>query len=325
MNTFQNPNHRTSGARRYCGLLIACVVFPFATAILSAADPCREARSRIETANTPEKRQISTIQLAECLLSRATAPHLTAELLGNPSHRESLRAIVAEATALLESDAAKGSHLDDRVAAQEDASRERVEMLRAFATTFLAMATNDESESSKSALTSACIELAIYTDDPDQQIASAAKLWQAAAYRRAGRADRTLQMMWPALGRSTGSTTDFFGRLERCRALTDAGRYVAAAALTIKIEGKIDEWMIDHSADVRRQARRTARVIRADVYDRWSNALKRDGSLERAAEARKTATALRKPSSDGENTTLMLDVAIADANAEHSTSQPLFD
>lgn len=339
MNTLRNPNHRTSVARRYSLLLTVYIVLPLSTTSSNAApqrsdangtDPCREARSRLKTADMPEKRHVSTIQLAECLLSRATAPHLTAELLGDPSHRKALRAIVTEASALLESDVANGAQRNERASAQKEASRERVEMLRAFATTFLAMAKNDASESSKSALTNACIELAIYTDDPDKQIASAAKLWQAAAYRRAGRADRTLQMMWPALGRSTGSITDFFGRLERCRALTDAERYVAAAALAIKIEGKIDEWMIDQSADIRRQARRTAQLTRADVYDRWSNALKNDGSPERAAEAKKTAAALRKTASEDESATLTLDSAITssaaiNADAEHKISHPMID
>lgn len=270
-------------------------------------EPCRMWRSRLDAADTPDARRIASIALAECLLERRCAPSLTAELTERPYDRAALLQTLREVVTLLESPADDGAPSEEKT----DPGRDRVQMLRAFAETFRAIADNDDSEASRKALTSACVELAIYTDDEDEGIAAAATLWQAAAYRRAGRADRTLQMMWPALGRSDGSIIDYFGRLERCRALADAERYVAAITLSIKIEGKVDEWMIDTPREVRLAARQTARETRAAIYRRWSAALAKQGHAKQAAAARGKADELGNPADNTMPNSLQLDTTIA--------------
>ena len=337
MKSRSDKNHRTRRYRIAALSLLAVASVSSSIVILHAespsapppdTEPCLKARAELSTARTPEMRQAATVRLAECLLSIAAAKPLSMELMGDASGRRRLLATADEALSLLRSDAAQAA--GDRSTEHQQALRERIDMLRAFATTFRAIAANDESDASKSALMTACVELAIYTDDADRQIATSAKLWQAAAYRRAGRADRTLQMMWPALARNDGSIADFFARLERCRALSDAGRHVASATLAIKIEGRIDEWLSDESQDVRRAARGSVRQIRAEITDRWADALKADGHDEDAASARASAGQLRRETLRDNDPALILDTAVADmttakSDARHATSQPNID
>lgn len=272
---------------------------------------CAEWRSRVKSAATPPDRHSATLGLAECLLTRAAAAGMTAELRGDHSHRVELMQIFDEAAELLDSDVAKAADGNAPATNREMAWGRRWELLRAFGQMFRAIAAADDSEASKEALMSACVELAIYADDPNEQVVTAARLWQAAAYRRAGRADRTLQMMRPSLGAGSGSAVDFYGRLERCHALADAGRFVAAIALATKIEGKIDEWMIESPQKTRLDARRTAQITRAELYRRWSASLAEKGLDERSAEALGSANAIEAGAKDEKHGILELDTTVA--------------
>ncbi|MCA9254663.1 MAG: hypothetical protein KDA33_03455 [Phycisphaerales bacterium] len=279
---------------------------------IAAPDVCDESRTRLAGAGTPEARRMATIALAECLINKAAAPGLTAELLGDRSHRSALKAGLDEAAGLLKSDAVAIPSAESETLASQ---KRRVELLRAFLQVFQAIVAADGSEASNDALMSACVELAIYTDNANDEIVSAAKLWQAAAYRRAGRSDRTLQMMRPALGRSNGVAADFYARIERCYALADAGQFVGALALAAKIDGRIDEWMIAAPQATRVSARRTATMTRVSLYRRWSAALAKDGFDARAAEAAKSATELETTITDDSHAGLALENAIAELPA----------
>ncbi|MCB9856734.1 MAG: hypothetical protein H6818_13725 [Phycisphaerales bacterium] len=304
--------------RRHLGRLVGIVVALAISAHVAlgtptdpaAPQPCEGLRDRITTAATPSERQSATISLAECLISRAAAAGMMAELRGDHSHRAELRRILDEAAELIDADIDKGAGDKAEATDRDKALSRRLEMLRAFGQVFRAIAADDESDASKEALMSACVELAIYADDPDDRVVAAAKLWQAAAYRRAGRADRTLQMMRPALGAGIGSAAEFYGRLERCHALADAGQFVAAIALVTKIEGKIDDWMIESSQETRRQARHTARITRAVLYRRWSASLKDSDLDERAAEALRRANEIELLANEDAQGDLPLDSTI---------------
>ncbi|HPF40031.1 MAG TPA: hypothetical protein P5081_03790 [Phycisphaerae bacterium] len=276
---------------------------------IAAPDVCDASRARLAGAGTPEARRTATIALAECLVNRAAAPGLAAELIGDKSHRAALKAALDEAANLLTSDAVAIPSAESETLASQ---KRRVELLRAFLQVFQAIAAADGSEASNDALMSACVELAIYTDNANDEIVSAAKLWQSAAYRRAGRADRTLQMMRPALGRSNGVASDFYARIERCHALADAGQFVGAIALAAKIDGRIDEWMIEAPQATRVSARRTATMTRVTLYRRWSAALAKEGLDARAADAEKSATELEASIRDDSHADLALDNAIAE-------------
>lgn len=270
------------------------------------APPAEALRNRLKGATTPAARRSASIRLAEHLLNVDCAAALTSELMGDGSERPAIRAAANEALQVLDAAPKPGSSSTRPVGDEE-----RVALLRAFGGTFEAIASMDDSDASRRALMSACIELAIYTDDPDPQIAAAAELWQAAAYRRAGRADRTLQMTWPPLSRNAGTFVDLYARLERSRALGDAGQYVAAIALATKIEGKIDEWLIDQPREVRRAAKSSARRTRADLYRQWCAVLEKQGHNDRAADAKREAEAIDKKLEQRDSGMLRLDVSIA--------------
>lgn len=304
--------HRRSLYRLFaCALLLAVHAplraEPTATSAAPPA-PCDAMHSKLKDAPTPEAKRLATIELAQCLLTRGCAEGLTAELLGDATARPAVRRTVDEAIRLLDSAAAAD---ESGATSRPSEIDERIQLLRAFGNTFRAVASADGSEASKRALTTACVDLAIYTDDPDKQVAAAAKLWQAAAYRRAGRPERTLQMMSAVLGRSTGTAADLYGRLERCRALADAGRYVAAITLATKIEDKSGEWMIGASRDVRLAARAAARRTRADLYRQWGDALANKEQPDRASDARETAASLDDKIAAKGHEPLVLDTTIA--------------
>lgn len=249
-------------------------------------------------------------RFAECTLVRQTAGLMTAELTNGAFDRAELLRSIDEGLVALESARKLAERM--KVARDEPSAdaRERIEMLQAFGATWRAIAAADGTPESAAKLTTACIELALYTDDPNPHIAEAAKLWQAHAYRKAGRADRTLQMLHPVLTAGTGSRVDLFLRLERCRALADAGHYIAAVTLAIKIEGKIDAWMQREPVETRDAARVTVRSARAEILKRWAEALRERGADERAKEAESAANAISQSIKQPNNEPLMLDALI---------------
>lgn len=160
--------------------------------------------------------------------------------------------------------------------------QDRIDMLRAFADVFAALAASDGSDRASARLTDACVGLAVFVDDPNRGVAESAKLWQAVAYRRAGRADRTLNLLRPIIGSLRSSRVDFFTRMERCRALVDAGRFVAAQSLAMRLEKRVNLWLVKENETTRKRAADSLRRFRAECYKRWAADLRKRGKEDRA-------------------------------------------
>jgi len=256
------------------------------------------------------------IDYAACLLVRRPAALMSAELTRQPFDRPALVQTLDDGLSALDAARAIAKDMQDDAKPPTSDQRERIERLNAFGQIWRAIAAADGTPESADRLTSATVELALYTDDADPHVAEAAKLWQAHAYRKAGRPERTLQMLHPILIEGTGSAIDLFGRLERCRALADAGQFVAAVALAIKIEGKIETWMQRADPDTRKAAHLTVQSTRADLLNQWAAALRAKGFDARAREATKTANALSQSIAQSDATPLSLTSLIAGASFE---------
>jgi|GEM_PF-3776400 len=168
------------------------------------------------------------------------------------------------------------------------ATRNRAALLRALTSVFDAIANLDSSDAARSKLTDAAIELEIYVDDPDKHIAEAARLWQGLAYRLAGKPERSLKILHPILKPGTRSTIDLYGRFERCRALSAAGRHVAAVALAVRITEVSHIWP-KGAGPAFTDAHTAARRLTADAYRAWATDLTKAGKTEHAATAQRRA------------------------------------
>ncbi len=270
---------------------------------------------------------------ARCLLSVECAGPLSAELHGTRTGRPRLAVAVDRA----------GLHLDRAAVALEataikaDARQkfaERVELLRAFAATFSALASDDGSDAAAARLTDACIGLSAFVDEPRLELVESVKLWQAVAYRRAGRPDRALRLLRPALGRLSFTRVDVLSRMLRCRILADRGMYPAALSLAQKLGKWTDVWPGDEGKQLAPRAAASLRLLRADIHRRWAQALRDDGQPQRAAAAERRAAEIigADEKTLAPDRLLYLDEAIAglstwerpetQATTQRTTSQP---
>ncbi|MBX3396074.1 MAG: hypothetical protein KF841_11975 [Phycisphaerae bacterium] len=241
----------------------------------------------------PIARAHAFIVAARCLIVDECAAPLSVELCWSARPAPSLGELLSRAEACLAS--AESSLRAADASADEAVVRrlaDRLEMLRSFARLFSAMADLDAgSEVSRSRLIDAGVGVSTYLDDPNAAVAQSARLWQGVAYRRAGRPDRSLQILWPAIGSLSSNRLDFFARVERCRALADQKRYVAALALAVKLEEHLDECM--KPEDVRARAADSLRWARIIIYRRWSETLRAEGKNQRARSAESSAAGLQ--------------------------------
>ena len=245
--------------------------------------PCTSLERAVAKAETPLEKIESHLAAARCLLVRQCAPHLSRELSGSPSAGKALVAIAERSRTLLASATeAMGILPDDFDDGARQAFEDRIDMLRAFAKMFAVLGQEGDVEAVRRKLTDACIGLATYVDDANAGVVESAKLWQGAAYRRAGRPNRALQLLVPALAPSTSSRVDFLTRIERCRALADSGSYVAALSLALKLADATEAWFEDDDQAVRKKAADTLRWVRADILQRWAAALRNQGKDARA-------------------------------------------
>lgn len=260
---------------------------------LDITQRCTALIESAERQSEPIARAHAFILAARCLIVNGCAAPLSAELCWSARPDPSLgklarRAEECLATAEKSLDAA-GASVDEAVVRRLS---DRLEMLRSFARLFSAMADVDaSSEDSRARLIDACVGISTYLDDPIPGVSQSARLWQGVAYRRAGRPDRSLQILWPAIGQLSSNRVDFFARIERCRSLADQKRYVAALALAVKLEEHLDECM--KTADVREQAADSLRWARIIIYRRWSETLRAEGKKQRARSAESSAAELK--------------------------------
>ena len=247
------------------------------------AECCNVLVQVMVNAATPLARVQRGLAAARCAIVLECAGPLTRELHGLVPNREALASGVATGKDCLKVVAEALQQFPDGF--DEDRRRilqDRVDMLRAFADLFAALGAADGSQRATARLTDACIGLAVFVDDANLGIAESAKLWQGVAYRRAGRADRTLNLLRPAIGSLRSSRVDFFTRMERCRALTDEGRFVAAQSLAMRLEKRVNTWLVKEDDSARKRAADGLRLLRGESYMRWAADLRKRGEEERA-------------------------------------------
>lgn len=246
-------------------------------------EPCAELEKQAAAAREAPLICRDSIETARCILSTACSDSLTHELCGAAESDEGLREDAARALACLDrAEAALGRM---HTTAEADEARECIEMLRSFAKVFRALGAAPATGPSRDGLLAACSDLAGYFDDSRIGIAESAKLWQGVAYRRAGRPDRALQVLRPAISVPASRRIGLWARLERCRALADQGDYAEALAMNLRLSVRVDAWFEDEDPTTRRQAVDSIRWVRIELLKRWGEHLKQNGQTERAAEA----------------------------------------
>ncbi len=203
---------------------------------------------------------------------------------------EALRGRIREAVRRLE--AAEAASESDGAAEEAAIVQDHVEVLRAFAEVFEAIAASEDSAASRRRLTEAGIQLAAYADDPNEGIAESAAFWQSVAYRHAGRIDRALQLISPRLAKPQRGRLRLLGQMQRCRALAQTGSHVAALSLAMKLEVRIPSWLGEAPSDVRRAAEVSLRWIRVAILRDWAQRLRESGDSELSQEAERRAKTL---------------------------------
>lgn len=259
-------------------------------ALKSASSPCASVERATKAATGAAGKARAHIAAAKCALVLECAAPLSAELVGTGGSGVRMEGMVDRGlNHLVEATKALQRLPDDFDLEERQTLEDRIEMLRAFAAMFAVLAEADGSEEAKKRLTDACINLAIYVDDANPGVVDSAKLWQGAAYRRAGRPDRALQLLLPVLGTSPEGPVAFLARIERCRALADRGQYVSALSLSMKLDARIESWFEQEPKETRKKAADTIRWIRVDIHRRWAAALRAKGNEVRAKAAERRA------------------------------------
>jgi len=255
------------------------------------APSCERFQSSIDKATSAAKRLSARLGATECILTHECAAPLTALLTDGAFDRRALGASAARAIESIDtaSDDLSGAALDEDAAS---AAIDHLDRLRAFADMFAALALDPKADETPRRLIDACIGLALYADDPSEELVESAKLWQAVAYRRAGKIDRALQVLRPVLTTPTARSIGFYARVQRCLCLADRGDYAAALALAFRVAHRADAWFEDRDRAARKQAVDSVRWVRIEVLKDWAKQLKEDGKPHRAAEAEEDAETL---------------------------------
>ena len=226
--------------------------------------PCADLVVEIGAADAPIERANAGLAAAQCLLTRTSAPILTRLVAVQSVRRDDLLRCSDESLKLIESASREldAAELDDD---EKYEKLEALDRLRAFAEMFAALAADPDADDTKRRLTDACIGLALYADDPREQIVESAKLWQAVAYRLAGKPDRALQVLRPVLETPSARTIGFYSRVTRCRALADRQDYAAAIALALRLEPRVDAWFDDRDRTTRKFVADSMRWLKIEL------------------------------------------------------------
>ncbi|MBN1514385.1 MAG: hypothetical protein JXB13_20385 [Phycisphaerae bacterium] len=148
-----------------------------------------------------------------------------------------------------------------------------IDALNAFARAVEDVFAAGEDQADAAERDAAAIQLAVLLEDDRAEVASAARLWRAALFRRLERHDRVLALLpEPLAGLSAeGQRFDFYGRLLRVRSIADQGGYATACTLLLQIEDECDEWF--PAAENAVDARRAAVAVRTGILRQWADAL----------------------------------------------------
>ena len=250
------------------------------------AGRCDALVQEMKKAATPLARVERGLAAARCAIVLSCAPPLSRELYDFAPDPGELASSAATGKACLKGVADALRQLPRGFDAERRRIlQDRVDMLNAFAELFSALGAADGSRHATTRLTDACIGLAVFVDDSNPGVAESAKLWQGVAYRRAGRAGRTLNLLRPAIGSLHSSRVDFFTRMERCRALVDEGRFVAAESLAMRLEKRVNTWLLKEHDSARKRAAESLRRLRGVIYKRWASDLRSHGKEDRAKAA----------------------------------------
>lgn len=252
---------------------------------------CERYQKSIDHATSAAERLSARLGAIECILTHECAAPLTALLTEGTFDRGALGDSATRAIKFIDkaSDEISSAALDDDSASE---AVDHLDRLRAFAEMFAALALDPKADDTARRLTDACIGLALHADDPSEELVESAKLWQAVAYRRAGKSDRALQVLRPVLVTPTARSIGFYARVQRCRCLADRGDYAAALALAIRIAHRADAWFEDRDRAARKRAVDSVRWVRIEVLKGWAKKLKEGGQPQRAAEAEEEAETL---------------------------------
>jgi len=146
-----------------------------------------------------------------------------------------------------------------------------VNVLRRFNAVFLAISTpRDKVDAeAESALFEAASDLAEFLDDANPALAESARLWQAAAYWRAGKSDRALKILRPITAAPADARIGLVSRLFRCRLLSDSGQHAAALSHCTRIADRINRWFDSESSETREAALTTVRLVQVEILEAW--------------------------------------------------------
>jgi hypothetical protein len=258
-------------------------------------DESERACEALEAAAASASGEVETcracLAAARCVLVKQCAAPLSAELADSHAAGHVLAARTAVALALLDRASASLREIqDDEVGIGP--WNDRIDMLRAFGQVFEAIAGADSSKESDKRLLAASQKLAVYLDDSNEAVVESAKLWVGFAYRRAGRPERSLQVLRPIITAPVSARLGFLARLERCRALGETGNFAAGIALSQRLGARVDVWFVEEDAAARKKAAGTVWFVRAEVLRGWAEKLRAAGQNDRADQALSEARAL---------------------------------
>lgn len=254
---------------------------------------CTALEAEIEKSYTPAQRATACLAAARCVLTKECAAPLSFLLNGGKTGQEFVNTVGRGLDHLQ----CAGSALDKVPAdAMSEADRKRmhrrIDLLGAFGRMFAVLAADDDSEAAHGKLNAACLDLSIYMDVANTDIVESAKLYVAAAYRRADRSDRAMTILWPAATPYSSTRVEYLARLERCRALVDNEHFVAALALNNRLSGKSEAWFRSQGEEVQKEAADSARWLRIEILHEWAASLRKSGEGAQAKAIDKQAKEL---------------------------------
>ncbi len=269
-----------------------------AVAADEAADPLKQAELHLAAANW--------------ILARQAEPHVTRLLLGvgGPSAGESLRGLTASADVQLEAADRLLEALEADEPGATDVAEARslaVQKLRvvhdsllAFREAIGAVWSDETDEAVEGHIRRAASALGVLLEDEDRGVASAAALYQALLYQRAGRLDRALSVLELAFKPLPDDQRPlaFLSRLLRCRMVAQQGRHAVAWALLLRLEERAHDWLGDSPrAD---EAARAVMLVRWEVARAWQEVLLAAGNSDEAQWCQAAADRLRDALADAQ-------------------------
>lgn len=133
----------------------------------------------------------------------------------------------------------------------------------------------------------AAVSFALYVDDSRRQVALYARLWQAVLLLESNDADRAARSLKPTLEPMADPLPEFFLRVLRVRAAlraapeSDAGRYVTAIALLLRLEERCEQTF--SSTETARLAEQTCATLRSRLAAEWKKSLETAGQSSAAS------------------------------------------